>query len=83
VAQIASEDIPFEVKYKGRVTEERDVKGMVQFSQEKKCNRGYIITKDSKDFGLLNQDSKDSINIFRVSAALLCYWMGQMEISST
>ena len=57
----------------------QDLKGLAEFCQEKHTERGYVVTKSLDDFGLLPQEKK-SIQILRIPATLLCYWMGEMEI---
>ncbi|MFZ4540221.1 MAG: ATP-binding protein [Rickettsiales bacterium] len=81
VAEMGSDVVPFEVKYRTQQTQEKDLKGLHQFCKEKKVTRGYVVTKSPQDFGLLAQRDKTAPPIFKVPAALLCYWMGEMEIS--
>jgi predicted AAA+ superfamily ATPase len=79
IAEIAGKIIPFEVKYQTQRTSLKELKGLQEFSQEKHTDRGYVVTKSLDDFGLLTQE-QSNIQILRIPATLLCYWMGEMEI---
>lgn len=79
VAEIGGQVIPFEVKYRSQPVDIRSLKGLVSFCQEKQTDRGYVITKSFDDFGLLKHDAGKA-QLLRVPAALLCYWMGEMEL---
>jgi predicted AAA+ superfamily ATPase len=79
IAEVAGQVIPFEVKYQTQRASLKDLKGLAEFCQEKHTERGYVVTKSLDDFGLLPQEKK-SIQILRIPATLLCYWMGEMEI---
>ncbi len=82
VAEIAGEIIPFEVKYRSQHTSLADCKGLTEFCSQKNITRGYIVTKSLDDFGVINQKDSASAAILRIPATLLCYFMGEMEISS-
>lgn len=79
VAEVLGEIIPFEVKY--RSTETENCKGLFEFCKEKKVNRGYIITKSTDDFGILKFEKLPNIEILKIPATLLCYFIGEMEIN--
>lgn len=79
VAEFAGQLIPFEVKYKSQNTGLGDLKGLVEFCQEKGADRGYVVTKSIDDFGVMHNNT--SAPLLRIPATLLCYWMGEMEIS--
>ena len=79
VAEVSGQIFPFEVKYRSQPVDIRSLKGLVLFCEEKKTDRGYVVTKSLNDFGLLEQKKEASTPIFRIPATLLCYWMGEME----
>jgi len=76
IAESPNNIIPFEVKYRSNISQ-GDFHGLKQFCTEKKVPRGYIITKFQKDIGKLTEWDTP---ILRLPAALLCYWMGEMEL---
>ena len=80
VAEVAGEYIPFEVKYRTQRTSLQDLRGFLEFCDQKNVKRGYIVTKSIDDFGLLEKSSNKT-QILRIPATLLCYWMGEMEIN--
>lgn len=80
VAEVGGKVIPFEVKYRAQHTGSRDVKGFLALCGEKKAERGYLITKSLNDFGPASFPGV-STAILRIPAPLLCYWIGQMELS--
>ena len=81
VGQVAGQVIPFEVKYRGQNhTGPRDLKGLLQFCQERECPRGYVVTRSPQDFGVLRGLSDPLLQIMKVPAPLFCYWMGQSEL---
>lgn len=88
VAEVGSEIIPFEVKYRAQHTGARELKGLIELCEQKQISRGYVVTKSLDDFGLmagLPQNRKNNpapTQIMRIPAPLLCYWMGATEISS-
>lgn len=79
VAEVLGQVIPFEVKYRSQPAELKNLKGLLTFCDEKKADRGYVITKSLDDFGVLTQPH-EAFQIFRIPATLLCYWMGEMEL---
>ena len=79
VAEVSGQIFPFEVKYRSQPVDIRNLKGLALFCEEKKIDRGYVVTKSLNDFGLLAQKEGSSTPIFRIPATLLCYWMGEME----
>ncbi len=68
---------PFEVKYRGQHSGARDLKGLLEFMEEKKTGRGFVVTKSPDDMGPLEFDGAAKSRIMRVPAPLLCYWLGQ------
>ncbi len=81
VAEIENEIIPFEVKYRLQNNSLSDCKGLAEFCKEKSIKRGYIVTRSPEDFEIINQDDPTKTPILKIPAALLCYFMGEMEIS--
>jgi predicted AAA+ superfamily ATPase len=81
VAEVEGQIIPFEVKYRSQHTGSKEIQGMLDLCQQKKLDRGYIITKSVNDFGLLEDFQKPKARILRLPAALLCYWMGEAELT--
>jgi uncharacterized protein len=79
VADIGGQLIPFEVKYRAQHTDLRDLKGLVELCREKSIARGYVVTKALDDFGVI--PNLPETRILRIPAALLCYWMGEAEVS--
>lgn len=79
VAEVGRQIVPFEVKYRAQHTGVRELKGLMELCQQKQIERGYVITKSLDDFGLL-PGTPESINIMRIPAPLLCYWMGETEL---
>lgn len=81
VAEVEGDIIPFEVKYRTQHAEARDLKGLVELMKTKELDRGYVVTKSLNDFGILEPGKDVTGRIMRVPAPLLCYWMGQGELS--
>lgn len=71
VAALGEALVPYEVKYRRDVTTPRDLKGLVELCSQKQIPRAYAITKSLADFGPL-----EGTPVFRIPAALLCYWLG-------
>jgi predicted AAA+ superfamily ATPase len=57
--------VPFEVKYRGQKVATSDLKGLIQFCQERKVSRGYVITKDAADFGVLPLSTTEGISLVK------------------
>ncbi len=73
--------IPFEVKYRETNTGTGSLKGLVEFCEARKVQRGYVITKDMNDFGVLDLSSAThSLLALKVPAPLACYWLGKTEL---
>ena len=80
VAEVAGQIIPFEVKYRAQHTGLRDLKGLLELCRQKSIERGYVVTKALDDFGAVAAPDS-STRIMRVPAPLLCWWMGESELS--
>ncbi len=81
VAEIGTEVIPFEVKYRSQHTSLVDCQGLLEFCSKRDIKRGYIVTKSTDDFGVIEQNIPNSPVILKIPATLLCYFMGEMEIN--
>lgn len=85
VAEVESELIPFEVKYRAQHSGVRELKGLLELCEAKRIKRGYVVTKSLTDFGALEglppllDGGKSGTQIMRIPAPLLCYWMGATE----
>ncbi len=55
----------------------RDLKCLLGFMEEKKTERGFVVTKSPDDMGPLEFDGAAKTRIMRVPAPLPCYWLGQ------
>jgi uncharacterized protein len=75
--------VPFEIKYSQSSTGPAALKGLHRLLAERKLARGYVVTKDLKDFGKLEveRDGHKS-SILKIPASLACYWLSQTERSS-
>lgn len=82
VAEVGGQIIPFEVKYRAQHTGLRDLKGLLELCQQKAIDRGYVVTKSLDDFGLVANLPETSARVLRIPAPLLCYWMGESELSA-
>ena len=81
VAEIDGRIIPFEVKYRAQHTGLRDLKGLLELCRQKDIDRGYVVTKSLDDFGTIPDLPDTNTRILRIPAPLLCYWMGESELS--
>ena len=81
VAEIGGRIIPFEVKYRAQHTGLRDLKGLLELCRQKDIDRGYVVTKSLDDFGPITDLPTTGTRILRIPAPLLCYWMGESELS--
>ena len=81
VAEVGGQIIPFEVKYRAQHTGLRDLKGLLELCQQKSIDRGYVVTKSLDDFGTIADLPGPATRILRVPAPLLCYWMGESELT--
>lgn len=81
VAEIGGQIIPFEVKYRAQHTGLRDLKGLIELCQQKNIDRAYVVTKSLNDFGVVADVPDTATRILRIPAPLLCYWMGESELT--
>lgn len=82
VAELGSELIPFEVKYRAEHTGARELKGLLELCKDRRVDRAYVVTKALEDFGQLVFGDEPAARIMRIPAPLLCYWMGESETHS-
>jgi hypothetical protein len=78
IADMGGRLVPFEVKYREQI-ESKDLSGLRAFCEERKVDRGYLITKDTTDFTVVPPTTSSAPTLLRLPAALACYWLGQME----
>lgn len=83
VAQIGDQIIPFEVKYRSQHTNAKALKGLIELCQKKNTAHGYVVTKSLDDFGIMKNIPDIKTKIMHIPAPLLCYWMGESELSQT
>lgn len=81
VAEIGGQIIPFEVKYRAQHTGSRDLKGLLDLCEQKSIARAYVVTKSLTDFGQISDLGDKQTKILRIPAPLLCYWMGESELT--
>lgn len=75
IVEIGKKIIPFEIKYQSQIVQARDVPGLIELCNLKSnIKNGYVITKESKDIGILNKEK-----IVKIPASLFCYWLGASE----
>ncbi len=84
IASINDRLVPFEVKYRTQATELRDLAGLRQFCAERRVAKGYVITKEIDDFGLLplGGDAGGGALALKIPAPLACYWLGRSEVEA-
>lgn len=83
IADTGKRLVPFEVKYRDRNVGASELKGLIQFCQERKVSRGYVITKDAADFGVISLPGNENTLALKIPAPLACYWLGRSELEST
>lgn len=84
VAEVNNEVIPFEVKYRTQHTDKRELKGLMELCGHKNIKRAYVVTKSLNDFGKMEQFNNkggSTVDVMKIPAPLLCYWMGSIEVS--
>ena len=56
---------------------------MLEFCATKKVRRGYVITRQLSDFGLLRlNEGGAEVELMKIPAPLACYWLGRSELES-
>ncbi|MEO7797033.1 MAG: ATP-binding protein [Opitutaceae bacterium] len=84
IADLDGRLVPFEVKYRAaQHTGPADLKGLVQFCAEHKTETGYVITRDTTDFQVMEIEREGvKTRLLKIPAALACYWLGRSELES-
>lgn len=84
IAEVDGRLVPFEVKYRNSATGWAELKGMVEFCQKRQVSLGYVVTKESDDFGIIQRelDSGLTLQLVKIPAPLACYWLGKTEITA-
>ena len=82
IADVGGRLVPFEVKYRSQNVGAAELKGLIQFCQERKVDRGYVLTKDAADFGVLPLSASGDSKALKIPAPLACYWLGRSELES-
>ncbi len=80
VGNVGGVHVPFEIKYRHQHTGLADLQGLLSFCEQRKCPRGYVVTRALEDFGVLQPQHINTI-LLKIPAALLCYWTGQAELT--
>jgi len=83
IAEIGERIVPFEVKYQDKQIEDRDLKGLRMFMEERELDLGYVITRNPESLFIRQPHSarqghlKELIQgkIIGVPACLACYWL--------
>lgn len=83
LAEVGGKIIPFEVKYRAQHTGLRELSGLIELCRQQSIERGYVVTKSLDDFRPLLELSDKTTQILRIPAALLCYWLGEFELSES
>lgn len=81
VAAIKGQHIPFEVKYRETETRARNLAGIIHFCEERKVQRGYVVTKNPGDFNVIQPEAAGGAQLLKIPAPLFCYWLGKSEIA--
>lgn len=75
--------VPFEVKYRSHATGLGELKGLQAFCAERQVARGYVITKEVTDFGVLPLGpGGGEAQVLKIPAPLACYWLGRSEVEN-
>ena len=82
VADIGGRLVPFEVKYRSGRVGAGDLRGLAQFCEQRGVKRGYAITRDGADFGVLSLGQDNGVSVLKIPAPLACYWLGQSEVAA-
>jgi len=81
VAEVQGRLVPFEVKYRHHHTGAGELKGLASFCAEERVDRGYVITRELGDFGLLPLPAgRAKTAVLKIPAPLACFWLGQSEL---
>jgi uncharacterized protein len=81
IADVRGRLVPFEVKYRERVSSWGELKGLREFCAARGVAQGYVVTRSLTDFGPL--PSKEGPTAMRVPAPLFCLWLGKTELDTS
>jgi predicted AAA+ superfamily ATPase len=82
IAEVEGQIIPFEVKYRTQhTTAQKNLQGMLDLCQQKNLDYAYVVTKSINDFGVEKNLQDVKTQILHLPAALLCYWLGEAELT--
>lgn len=71
--------VPFEIKYQSQAVQKRDIRGLIELSDQKsaiKCS--YVVTKSPADLGAI-EGLEEHKKCVKIPASLLCYWLGEAQ----
>ena len=83
IAGLGDRLVPFEVKYQGTEISAKKLKGLRIFLEQRKLERGYVITQRWEDFGIMavtsglqgKEREKLSAKVLKIPAPLACFWL--------
>jgi len=52
------------------------------FCEQQGVKRGYAITCDGTDFGVVSSGQDNGVSVLKIPAPLACYWLGQSEVAA-
>jgi hypothetical protein len=59
-----------------------DAELATQFCEQRGVKRGYAITRDGTDFGIVSLGQDNAVSVLKIPAPLACYWLGQSEVAA-
>ncbi len=71
--------IPFEIKYRNKHTNMKDLPGLMKLCKKYNIKRAYIVTQSLTDLGPFKNPDLPQTEFMKIPAALLCYWLGKFE----
>ncbi len=77
IAEVPGKVVPFEVKYRNQIRRE-DMAGLRDFCRERSVSRGYLISRELRDFRVHKEGESEFLVI---PACLACYWLSRMELA--
>lgn len=75
VAEVAGRAVPFEVKHRERAGL-GELLGLRELCRDRGLSRGYAITKNAEDFGVLEDGA---LRVLRIPAPLACYYLSRLS----
>lgn len=64
------------------VLTEMDTELAALFCEQRDVKRGYAITRDGTDFGVVSLGQDNGVSVLKIPAPLACYWLGQSEVAA-